>query len=143
MSKSRKKQALYVVERRAFRAWDFDVLHYAPSNSEEGENCVPVRAFANEAAAQACCAELTAEAKRTLPPALFGYDGVPAGLVAKIKELGLTPPKFSKDNYEQGNQLARWCAKHAAEITPEKQAAIWELFDSVELYRVSRVEMEG
>ena len=130
------------MERVAFKAWDYDVLHYAPSQSDEGQSYVPVSAFADEAAAEACREELTAEAKRTLPPALFAYDGIPAGLAAKIKALGLTPPKFSKQSHEHGDQFVRWWANHAAEITPQQQAAIWELFGEVELYRVNRVELE-
>lgn len=142
MSKARKANKVYVVERVAYKAWDFDGLHYSPCGGDDGESYVPVRAFQDEAAAVAHCAELTAEARRTLPPALFASGEVPKGLAARLQKLGLTPPKFRKPSYEHGDQFARWWAKHATAITPEQQADIWELFANVELYRVTSVEME-
>jgi hypothetical protein len=142
MSKAR-KGTVHVVERVAYRAWDYDVLHYAPCYAHEGDSFVPVAAFADEAKAEACRDALEADAKASLPPALFCDEiKIPDKLSARLKKLGLTPPKFSKQSYDQGKQFRRWWAEHAAEITPEKQAAIWELFSDIVLYRVRAMELQ-
>jgi hypothetical protein len=146
MSKARKPgkgPAVYLVERAAYRAWDYSGLHYGRCDNDEGESYTPVRAFADKAAAEACRDALEAEARASFSPALFAGYSMPKGLTAKIKKLGLEPPKLDKEAYKQADDLREWWAKNAAEITAEQHAALWAMFDDVHLYRVSTQKLEG
>ena len=49
MSKARKAARVYLVERVAYRAWDYNGLHYSQCSSDEGDSYTPVRAFADKA----------------------------------------------------------------------------------------------
>jgi hypothetical protein len=143
---SRKAATVYLVERAACTALDYGgMVRYSISSGdeEEGPSHVPVRAFADKAAAEACRKELEAEARRDLPPALFTWDDVPKDLAAKLAALGLTPPKFTGPDYNHGEQFRKWWAAHAADVTPEQRAAVWALFKGVKFYRVTETTLEG
>ncbi len=144
---SRKGATVYLVERAAVTAWgDEQTLHYSVSggDEEEGPSYVPVRAFADKAAAQTCRRELEAEARRDLCPALFiGYDDLPKDLAANIKKIGLTPPKFTGPEYKHDEQFRKWWAAHAADMTPQQRTAVWNLFKGVSFYRVTETTLEG
>jgi hypothetical protein len=142
MSKSRKGGTVYLVERAAYRAWDYDGVKYTRCSCDQGESYTPVRAFTDKAAAQACRDALEAEARAALPPALFASYSMPAGLAERIESLGLPAPKLGKEGYKQAEEFRKWWAAHAGQITPEQQAALWELFADVTLYRVSSQKLE-
>ena len=73
MAKSSRKAAkVFLVERAAFGTSDYDdTPKYYVSDGEEGPSFVPVRAFADKAAADACRKELEAimpaELHRSIP----------------------------------------------------------------------------
>ena len=143
---SRKSATVYLVERAAVNAWgDEQTLHYSVSSGdeEEGPSHVPVRAFADKAAAQACRRELEAEARRDLCPALFAGYELPGGLATEIKAAGLTPPKLTGPAYNHGGQFRKWWAAHAADMTPQQRTAVWKLFKGVSFYRVTETTLEG
>lgn len=140
---SRKAATVYLVERAAYKAWDYGgTIQYAASEGDEGASFVPVRAFADKRAAEACRAELEAEARRDLPPAVFACD-VPKGLAAKLKTIGATPPKFTGPDYNHGEQFRKWWADHAADLTPAQRAEVWDAFKGVAFYRVTETTLEG
>jgi hypothetical protein len=141
---ARKGATVYLVERAAYSASDYgETPQYYASDGEEGPSYVPVRAFADKAAAQAYRKELEAEARRDLPPALFvGYE-LPGGLAAKLQAAGLTPPKFTGPDYKHADQFRKWWAAHSAEMTPHQRAAVWDLFKGVSFYRVTETTLEG
>jgi hypothetical protein len=136
-------KTLYVVERAAYRAWDHDGLHYTRCESDQGDSYTPVRGFSDQAEADAYRAALEAEARASLSPALFASYSVPANLAERIESLGLKPPKLSEKAYEYGKEFRKWWVEHAEELTAEQQAALWELFDDVTLYRVSKRKLVG
>jgi hypothetical protein len=141
---SRKKGAtVYLVERAAFSASSYgETPQYYVCDGEEGPSFVPVRAFADRAAADACRKELEAEARRNLCPALFVGFEVPGDLAAKLKAVGLTPPKFTGAAYNHGEQFRKWWTAHAAELTPEQKEAVWKAFKSASFYRVTETTLE-
>jgi hypothetical protein len=146
MAKSSRKKAatVYLVERAAYSASGYgETPYYYTSDGEEGPSFVPVRAFADETAAQACRKELEAEARRELPPALFSVADLPKNLAAKLKAAGLTPPKFTGPDYNHANQFRKWWIDRAAEMTPQQRAAVWDLFKGVSFYRVTETTLEG
>jgi hypothetical protein len=142
---SRKGATVYLVERAAYSASDYDETprYYSTDSEEGGPSHVPVRAFADKQAAQACRKELEAEARRDLCPALFVGHEMPGDLAAKLKAAGLTVPKFTGPDYKHGDQFRKWWAAHAAEITPEQRAAVWAAFKGVSFYRVTETTLEG
>jgi hypothetical protein len=141
---SRKAAAVYLVERAAYSAGDHDETpQYYASGGDEGPSYVPVRAFADKAAAQACRRELEAEARRDLCPALFAGYELPGGLATEIKAAGLTPPKLTGPAYNHGGQFRKWWAAHAADMTPQQRVAVWNLFKGVSFYRVTETTLEG
>jgi hypothetical protein len=137
-----KPARVYLVERAALRAWDYEGLHYTTCSCDQGDSHVPVRAFADEAAAQVCCDALEAEARAMLPPALFASYSLPEGLAQRVKSLGLPALKLGRDKSGRAGAFRQWWGEHAARITPEQQAALWELFDDVKLYRVRSQKLE-
>ncbi|HET6573016.1 MAG TPA: hypothetical protein VFG68_05395 [Fimbriiglobus sp.] len=140
---SRKGATVYLVERAAYTAWGYGgAIQYTASASDDGESFVPVRAFADKSAAEACRAELEAEARRELCPALFANE-LPKDLTAKLKAAGATPPKFTGPDYNHGEQFRKWWADHAADLTPAQRAAVWDLLDDVTFYRVTEMTLEG
>jgi hypothetical protein len=142
MSKSRKPRTFYLVERQAYRVWAFQrTPFYGPCSYEDDEKSyTPVKAFADEDEATAYRARLEAEARADLSPALFCEYDVPSGLAERLREMGYEPPRFGKGS-KNGEVFRLWWARHAAEITPEQQAAIWELFPDVAIYRVSKISL--
>jgi hypothetical protein len=142
MSKARKGARVWLVERVALRAWDFDGLHFSRCSSDQGDSLMPVRAFTDEAAAEACRAALEAEDRASFSPALFASYSLPKGLAGRIKSLGLTPPKLGKGGHKQADEFRKWWAAHAADVTPQQQAALWELFADVKLYQVTSQTLE-
>src|SRR5262249_4551660 len=120
MSKARKTGKVYVVERAAYRAWDYRGMHYTQCSCDQGESYTPVRAFTDEAAAEACRDALEAEARAALSPALFGSYSVPEGLAQRIESLGLPASELGPKEYERAEEFRKWWAEHAAEITPER-----------------------
>ena len=141
---SRKGATVYLVERAAYSASDYgETPQYYASDGEDGPSYVPVRAFADKQAAQACRKELEAEARRDLCPALFvGYE-FPGDLAAKLQAAGLTPPKFTGSAYKHGEQFSKWWAAHAADMTPQQRSAVWDAFKGVSFYRVTETTLEG
>jgi hypothetical protein len=140
---SRRAAAVYLVERTAYEASDYgETPRYYASGGEEGESHVPVRAFADKAAAEACRADLEAEARRDLCPALFAYD-LPKNLAAKLKKIGLTPLEFTGAQYEHADQFRKWWGEQAADMAPQQRAAVWRLFPKVAFYRVTEATLEG
>jgi hypothetical protein len=142
MSKARKGAKVWLVERVAFRAWDFRGLHFSRCSTDQGDSLTPVRAFTDRAAAEACRDALEAEERAAFSPALFAADSLPNGLAERIRSLGFEPPKLGKEGYNQADEFRKWWAAHAAEIAPEQQAALWELFGDVKLYQVSSQSVE-
>lgn len=139
MSKERKaSQTLYLVERAAFRAYNYSGLNYAQCGNDEGDSYTPVRAFSDESSAEAFRASLEAEARATLSPALFASYEIPVHLTTRIEVLGLPPLKLHAKSHDQAKEFREWWAAHATEITPEQQSAIWELFENMSIYRVSK-----
>jgi hypothetical protein len=140
---SRKGPTVYLVERAAYKAWDYGgTIQYAASEGDEGASFVPVRAFADKRAAEACRAELEAEARRELPPALFTHE-LPRNLAAKLTAAGVTPPKFTGPDYNPAEQFRKWWADHAADLTPAQRAAVWDALKDVAFYRVTETTLEG
>jgi hypothetical protein len=141
---ARKGATVYLVERAAYSASGHgETPRYYVSDGEEGPSHVPVRAFAEKRAADACRKELEAEARRDLCPAMcVGYE-LPKDLAAKVKALGLTPPKLTGPGYSHADQFRKWWAAHAAEVTPQQRAAVWALFKGVSFYRVTETTLEG
>ena len=142
---SRKGATVYLVERAAYSASDYDDTpqYYNSDGEEGGPSYVPVRAFADKQAAQACRKELEAEARRDLCPALFAGYALPKDLAAKLKAIGLTSLKFTGPDYNHGEQLRKWWVAHAAEMTPQQRAAVWDQLKSVSFYRVTETTLEG
>jgi hypothetical protein len=144
MSKSRKPGlTLYVVERAAYRTLDYDGLHYLPCESDEGASYTPVRGFADRSEAERCRAELEAEARASLSPALFASYTLPKDLTRRIESLGLEPPKLSKEEHNRARDFRKWWVEHAGELTAEQQSALWALFADVKLYRVRESKLQG
>jgi hypothetical protein len=141
---ARKAATVYLVERAAYSASDYDdTPQYYASDGEDGPSFVPVRAFADKQAAQTCRKELEAEARRDLCPALFVEYEFPGDLAAKLQAAGLTPPKFTGSAYKHGKQFSKWWAAHAAEMTPQQREAVWGAFEGVSFYRVTETTLEG
>ncbi|HVK19366.1 MAG TPA: hypothetical protein VM533_20700 [Fimbriiglobus sp.] len=143
---SRKGTTVYLVERAACTVSDYGgKVHYGVSSGDDegGPSHVPVRAFADKKAAQACRKELEAEARRDLCPALFAGYALPKDLAAKLKAIGLTSLKFTGPDYNHGEQLRKWWVAHAAEMTPQQRAAVWDQLKSVSFYRVTETTLEG
>ena len=142
MSKTRKGAKVWLVERVAFRAWDFNGLHFSRCSSDEGDSFTPVRAFTDKAAAEACRDALEAEGRATFSPALFASFSLPRGIAERIKSLGFKKPNLGKEGSDQAEEFRKWWAAHAGKITPEQQAALWELFTDVKLYQVTSQTLE-
>jgi hypothetical protein len=107
----------------------------------------PVLAFDSQERAVAEACRLTEEARCALPPF---YVGEPANwsrlglkrLIARLERLGLRRlPKPDIVPWEAAAVWRVWWDRHGGELTPEQVAAVWKLFDKVELYHVVEVPL--
>ena len=141
---------VYLVERTAFGAsegWDGQAAAgFERSSSESGDSYVPVRAFGDEGAAEACRRELEAQARRDFCPALFVGDNVEdlEPLAKLCRKHGVEPPKFVDPSYEHAQQFRRWYAERHADIPAALAAELWDhLGDELHFYRVREVPLES
>lgn len=109
---------------------------------------VPVRAFATREAAEEHARQRDAEIRATFPPPLFadhgeGEDAFAARLAERVTALGLPPIKLAKQAFEHGRQFREWWAEHAADMSHEQRAALWEPFAHLTFHRVKEIELEG
>jgi hypothetical protein len=141
VSKSRKAARVFLVERVAYTDCALDQMpEYMACASEDGESFVPVRAFPDRKSAEAYRAQLEAEARAELSPALFCSYNAPKGLAARLRAFKFDAPTFRKGG-DNGEQFRKWWAAHATDLTAEQRAAIWELFTDVSFYRVSETTL--
>lgn len=158
MSKAKKKPAakkpppkpvrVYLVVRRAFSAGTYEGLSYGTPETDDGHpNDVPVRAFANKGDAMRFARELDDEIRRTFPPPLFGGedddDNAGPRIATAVAALGLPAFKGGVYNYLSGRRFGEWWAKHAADLSAEQKAALWEPFQGMTFHQVKQVEVEG
>lgn len=144
------KVRVYLVLRDGFDANDYDGVHYYRSTGDDGEpSLVPVKAFATRKAANEYARQLDADIRSTFPIPLLAEEDRQAdtkpfavALVAKLKELGIPPIKFGKDEYEHPKQFREWWAKHAKDMSAAQKAALWEPFEGMTFHRVQAVELE-
>ncbi len=151
VAKKAKGVRMYLVLRDAFDANDYDGLHFERPTNDDGKrvSVVPVRAFATRKAAVEYARQLDAEVRADFPPPLFATDddddrpSLAAVVTVKLAELGLPPIKFGKQGYEHGRQFCEWWAKHAADLSAAKKAALWEPFAEMTFHRVKQIDVEG
>jgi hypothetical protein len=113
-----------------------------------GKQGPPVVACATREEAERRRAGLDAEARAVIPPFLLGHPrcwsslGL-AGLLERLKSLGLHDLPPPEENYAAAALWRQWWDEHAEEVTPEQRAAIWEALDKVELFRIVPVKLKG
>ena len=123
----------YVVHRLACDAYGTTVWQNEGGNSIF---IVPLRAFADRAAAEACVAELARAARRTLNlfATHFFYNA------ASVQALEL--PLRVKPSDKWGEvEWQRWYEAEAPHLTDDERAKIWSLFDARPLYGIREVPL--
>jgi hypothetical protein len=152
--KKPKPVTVYVVERAAGYGTarpDADVPdpeddEFDPDDFDQASH-VPVAVFADRAAAEAEADRLNVQVRAEVYPiryAAFAWDGAKTGkaVAAGLTAMGLTPPKFGKNEYAQWGEFQKWWDATAKDPTAEQRAAIWGLLPGVTVYRVVERPME-
>ena len=123
----------YVVHRRAYDTYGTIVGQNEDSDSI---SLVPLRAFADRAAAEACVADLTRVARRTMNPfASFYYSGA-----ARIKALKIGFRVKPSDKWGDAG-WGPWYEAEAPHLTDEQREKVWSLFADQPLYGISEVPL--
>lgn len=127
-------------QRAVFRHW---------SPVSPGQVCgVPVRAFENCAAAEACAWDLDIDARRWLNPFRFGH---PRDLTtlregpyrAMLADLGLDMPSGGWDQFDSTQQpvWAAWYEHAACLLTDDQRETVWDLLDQLRFHQVVDLEL--
>lgn len=151
MARKKAKGGIYLVQRMSWTVWDDDGRGQCTRHEED--QGVPVRAFRSEAAAQAYCAELEAEARRELNPFQFHHGEI--GLLTAdededrflegVARLGLEAPtseRYHNENNPDYVDYAVWWDAVQATLTPEQREGVWSLLDDLCLYVVVETTLE-
>lgn len=144
----------YIVRRLSWTPSSYGGCVYVHDAGSDGVHSgVPVRAFADRAAADACCRELEAEARRQMPPGRVTVDGHldegdATAWCERVAALGLTPPALIpsprgrlRDGFLDNATVLRWWAGYATTATPELQEAVWESLPGPRFYDVVEVPL--
>jgi hypothetical protein len=112
---------------------------------------VPVRAFAKKADAEAYARELDAEVRAHIPLPLLAEvidrfdrltdNALSTRLPALLAEHGMPPITFGRRPI--GVEFREWWAKHAADLSADQRAALWEPFAGMTFHWVKQIEVEG
>lgn len=143
----------YVVRRLSWTPDHYNGhTYFSDAGSDGTHSGVPVRAFPDRAAADACQAALEAEARRLLPPGRVTVDGHldhedAVAWCRRVTALGLTPPDLLPSPTDHGPgyldnaAVLRWWASHAAAVGPELQETVWESMPIPRFYDVVEVPL--
>lgn len=153
-AKARKKPqkvTMYLVVRDCFDASPYDGISYPRPTNDDGEreSVVPVRAFATKKDAEEYARQCDEEVQLTFAPPLFTGEDTDdentfgAKVAATVKALGLPAFQPGKYDYESGERFRKWWAEHAADMSHEQRAALWEPFAGMTFHRVKEIELEG
>jgi len=111
---------------------------------------VPVRGFATRKAATAFARQLDDEVRASFPAALLTEAGgrnesekLLPQVAKRANELKLPPIKLGKEKYNHPTQFREWWSKHAADLSAEQKAALWEPFAGMTFHHVNEIELEG
>ena len=144
-----KKKKLYLVQRLAWRpVGDRDFRRGMCEQHEPAEG-VPVGAFETRANASKRAKELTALARQELNPFQFTFhrveplmeEGDEESLLAALDKMGLpVPTKMIPTKWSDCLDWPAWYDEIVESLTDDEREAIWNLLDSLALYRVVAVE---
>jgi hypothetical protein len=134
-------RTVYVVRRLSWSS-DYEEGLLSRAGYEDIQPGVPVRVFADHAAAEEFCRTQEEEARAAVPPGrIMGMGTDPADLAAGIARLGL-PPFALDEEWIDDEELLRWWESVAADATPEQRAGVWELLKDVRFYDVVETTLE-
>jgi hypothetical protein len=137
-------RTVYVVRRLSWTiAYEAGLL--TRTGYEDYHPGVPIRVFADSAAAEEFCRALEEQARAVVPPGrivgMGSPNSDPADLADETARLGL-PPFVSDEEWLDGDELLRWWETVAADATPEQRAGVWELLKDVRFYDVVETTLE-
>jgi hypothetical protein len=112
---------MYLVVRRAVQS---DGSGCGDQGDPDTGSRVPLRMFADRAAAERLVAALTADAQRTMNPFHLNDYGVPEPVRKKLKQLRLSAA-CPKEAWSE--EWRAWWDRCVDELTDEQRAAVWAL----------------
>jgi hypothetical protein len=128
-------RTLFLVQRAAFDAYG---RACEDQHGNDTGSRVPLRGFADRAAAEAYCRELTAQARRTMNPFHLLDAYAPDELRGRLAGLGLPLPSPEESWHEEWREWWDLCQD---EVTDEQRAEVWAVCSSRPLYEVVELEL--